>query len=296
MDQSGKPPVNSGISPTLASGEDRPVVALKVSAHDQVSSFIVAMLYLVGCVVFLLFLLWLTTRITTATPQIEVEYLDELMGGEASVGDGREFAEPGVEEIQDLAVPDPEQLLSAVTEVASSTQASADSMVGNVSQGQGGADRRRAGEGGNASVPRWERWEVRFSSTSLSRYAEQLEWFKIELAAAGGGREKVDYASRLTQAKPTVRSAPGDEERRLYMSYRSGALKAFDRQLINRAGIPTQARTLLQFYPRNIETRLASLERKRAGGRPLKDIRKTIFGVSKSGAGYKFEVIDQMYH
>ena len=30
------------------------------------------------------------------------------------------------------------------------------------------------------------------------------------------------------------------------MSYRSGALKEFDRQLLTRSGIPTQGRTLLQ--------------------------------------------------
>ena len=56
MDKSGKPHANPAISSTLANAEGRPDVALKVSAHDQVSSFIVAMLYLVGCVVFLLFL------------------------------------------------------------------------------------------------------------------------------------------------------------------------------------------------------------------------------------------------
>ena len=276
--------------------ESRPAATLKVSAHDRVSSFIVAMLYLMGCVVFLLLLLWLTTRISTATQQVEVEYLDLEMGGEASVGDGREFAEPGVEEIQDLAVPDPEDLLAAVTDVASSTRASADSMVGNISQGQGGGDRRRAGEGGNASVPRWERWEVRFTSTSLAQYAEQLQHFNIELAAVGGGRDEVDYATQLTLGKPQTRSGPSNAEKRLYMSYRSGKLKDFDRRLLARAGIATPGRTLLQFYPRSIETRLAALERRRAGGRPLKEIKKTIFEVRKAGAGYKFEVTEQNYH
>lgn len=277
----------------MSSGNDSPAATLKVSAHDRVSSFIVAMLYLLGCLVFLLFLLWLTTRPTQATQPVRVEY-DELAGGDPSVGDGREFEEPGVEELQDLAVPDPEQMLAAVTDVASSTLASADSLDGNVSQGAGG-DRRRAGEGGDASVPRWERWEVRFSSTSLSRYADQLEWFKIELAAAGGGRDKVDYARQLTNPKPSVRSSPGNLEKRLYMSYRSGALKEFDRQLLSRAGIPTQGRTLLQFYPGSVEAQLASLEMKKAGGRRLKEIRKTIFGVKRQGAGYRFEVIDQKY-
>ena len=269
--------------------------SLKVSAHDRVSSFIVAMLYLVGFVVFLLFLLWLTTRPTTASQQIAVEYLDELPGGDPALGEGRDFEEPGVEDIQDLATPETEQLLSAVTDVASTAPASSNAVAGNVSQGQGGGDRRRAGEGGNASVPRWERWEVRFTSTSLSKYAEQLQAFGIELAAAGGGREEVDYASELTQSRPSVRSGDGGSEQRLYMSYRSGQLKQFDRQLLQKAGVPTQGRTLLQFYPPAAEGTLAALERQYAKGRPLKDILKTVFAVKNAGPSYRFEVIEQRY-
>lgn len=270
--------------------------SLKVSAQDRVSSFIVAMLYLVGCVVFLLFLLWLTTRATTANQQIEVEYLDELMGGETALGEGRDFEEPGQEDIQDLATPDPEQLLTAVTEVASAQLANSDAVVGDVSQGSGAGDRRRMGQGGNASVPRWQRWEVRFTSTSLAKYAEQLDSFGIELAAVGGGRDVVDYASRLKRTKPAVRSAAGGQERRLYMSYRSGQLKQFDRQLLQRAGVPTQGRTMLQFYPPQVEGTLAALERRRAGGRPLKEIRRTVFAVKQTGSGFQFEIVDQQYH
>lgn len=270
-------------------------VSLRVSAHDRVSSFIVAMLYLVGCLVFLMFLIWLTNQASTATQPLEVEYLDELAGGEPSLGEGRDFEEPGAEDIQDLATPDAEQMLAAVTDIASDLPASENALVGEASQGASAGDRRRMGQGGDASVPRWERWEVRFTSTSLAKYAEQLESFNIELAAVGGGRDEVDYASGLTQAKPNARSAPGRQEQRLYMSYRSGQLQEFDRQLLQRAGIPTLGRTLLQFYPPRVEGTLASLERRHAGNRPLKDIRKTVFAVQKSGRGYRFEVIEQQY-
>ena len=166
-------------------------------------------------------------------------------------------------------------------------------MNGDSSQG-GSGDRRLAGEGGDASVPRWERWEVRFTSTSPTKYAEQLDSFGIELAAIGG-REEIDYASQLSDATPSVRTAKGSEEKRMYMSYRSGQLKEFDRQLLTRAGIQTQGRTLLQFYPRNVEAQLATLERRKAGGRPLREIRKTVFGLRKEGSGYRFEVLEQLY-
>ena len=268
---------------------------LKVSAHDRVSSIIVSMLFLVGFLVFLLFLLWLTSRAFVSQPTVPVQYLDELAGAEPSLGAGREFEEPGLEDIQDLTAPQMEDMLAAVTEVASTTQASAEAMTHRIAQGVGGGERRRAGGGGNASVPRWERWEVLFTSTSLADYAQQLQSFGIELAAAGGGMDQVDYASGLTKTRPVRRSAPGSNEQRLYMSYRSGQLKAFDRQLLQRAGIPVEGRLIVQFYPPNVEGRLAVLEQQKAGHRPLADIRKTVFAVRKSRRGYSFEVIDQQY-
>lgn len=268
---------------------------LAVSAHDRVSSFIVAMLYMVGFIVLLMFLLWLTTRASSATAPLAVEYLDDLAGAEAAVGEGRDFEQPGVDDIQDLATPDAQELLNAVTDAASSLQASSDTMVGDVSQGQGGGDRRRAGAGGNAAVPRWERWEVQFMATGLSQYAQQLAAFNIELAAVGGGQDEVDYASNLTNSRPSRRTAPAAREQRLYMSYRRGQLREFDRQLLQKAGIRTEGRTLLQFYPQRVQNTLAALEQRAAGGRPLRDIRRTVFAVRKSGNQFSFEVVDQQY-
>ena len=267
---------------------------LKVSAHDRVSSMIVAMLYLVGFAAFLLFMLWATTRKSGATSQIEVTYIDELPGGDPAFSDGRDFEEPSVEDMQDLASSDSDSILQAITDVASNVSAGAKVPAGNTNETRSG-ERRRAGRSGDASVPRWERWELRYSTTSLNDYAKQLESFGIELGAVGGGRTEIDYASKLDAAKPVVRKGPTEDETRMYMSHQSGQLKAFDRQLLNRAGINTTGRLTLQFYPRNVEGQLASLELAKAGGRPLKDIRKTVFSVQPSGGGYRFEVSEQRF-
>lgn len=252
------------------------------------------MLYLVGFAVFLLFMLWLTTRKSAATAPIQVEYLDELPGGDPAFADGRDFEEPSIEDMQDLATSDSDSLLQAITDVASTAAGGAEAPSGNSYETRSG-ERRRAGQGGNASVPRWERWEVRFTTTSLAAYAAQLESFGIELSAVGGGRTEIDYATKLDAAKPTVRTGPSEDEKRMYMSYRSGQLKEFDRQLLNRAGINTRGRMMLQFYPPNVEANLAGLEMKKAGGRPLQDIRKTVFSCRPSGGGYRFEVIEQRF-
>ena len=255
---------------------------------------IVAMLYLVGLVVFLLFMLWLTTRKTDATAQIQVEYLDELAGGDPAFSDGRDFQEPSAEDLQDLAVTDPTEMLTAITDVASTVEAGAQQDSGGSYESRSG-ERRRAGQGGNASVPRWERWEVRFNTTSLGAYGKQLDSLDIELGAVGGGRDQIDYAADFGKATPSRRAGPTAAEKRLYMSYRSGQLKEFDRQLLAKAGIPTRNRMVLQFYPRNLENTLASLEMQKAGGRPLKSIRKTVFSLRKAGNRYQFEVTEQRY-
>lgn len=255
---------------------------------------IVALLYLLGLVVFLLFMLWLTTRKSTATSQIAVEYLDELAGGDPAFADGRDFEEPSVEDMQDLAMADSTELLDALTDVASTIEASAAAPGGNSFESKSG-ERRRAGQGGSASVPRWERWEVRFNTTSLTEYARQLESLGIELAAVGGGQDQIDYVSKLDQATPEKRTGQASKEKRLYMSYRSGQLKEFDRQLLTKAGVRTAGRMVLQLYPRQLEAILASLEMQRAGGKSLQDIRKTVFNLRKSSGGYQFEVTEQRY-
>lgn len=273
---------------------ETPEVQLKVSAHDQVSSIIVSLLYLVGFAVFLLFMLWLTTRERDTTAQVQVTYLDELAGGDPAFADGRDFEEPSVEDLQDLAVSEMTEVMTALTDVASTVEANQEAAGGGATT-TGTGERRQAGQGGDASVPRWERWEVRFNTTSLSVYAKQLQSLGIELAAVTSGTDKIEYASSLDRPKPETRSGKASTEKRLYMSYRSGQLKAFDRQLLSRAGIRTQGRLILQLYPASLENQLAGLEMQKAGGRPLKDIRKTVFDLRKAGSGFRFEVIEQRY-
>ena len=270
--------------------------SLRVSAYDRVASLLVSLLFLVGLAVFLLFLLWLSARVFVPQPPIPVEYLDELAGGDTAISASRDFEEPGRQELQDLVEPTLTDKLTAVTDVVTSTAASLDELESHVSPGVGSGDRRRAGRGGDASVARWQRWQVKFATSSVAEYARQLDLFKIELAAIGGGQDSIDYAFNLSQAKPERRTAVGGEEdNRLYMTWRSGALEEFDRQLLARAGIATAGRLIVQFYPRDVEAQMAALESQRAGRHSLGDIVRTVFQVQKTGPGYRFEVTEQDY-
>jgi hypothetical protein len=80
------------------------------------------------------------------------------------------------------------------------------------------------------------------------------------------------------------------------MSWRGGSpLAAFDRQLLGRAGIKTDRRMVLQFYPKATEDQLEVLEAENGRGHTAKQFLKTIFGVRPKGGGYEFFVIDQYF-
>jgi hypothetical protein len=49
----------------------------------------------------------------------------------------------------------------------------------------------------------------------------------------------------------------------------------------------------MQFLPKEVEQRLAELERSAAGGRAVSEIERTAFRIRKTAAGYEFYVVDQ---
>jgi len=64
------------------------------------------------------------------------------------------------------------------------------------------------------------------------------------------------------------------------MSWRQGRLQEADRQLLERAGVATEGRIIVQFFPPELENTLAMLEQ-RFAGRDAAQIRKTIFGLRR---------------
>jgi hypothetical protein len=65
--------------------------------------------------------------------------------------------------------------------------------------------------------------------------------------------------------------------------------------LLGKAGIGTQRRMVLQFYPKETEMKLLRLEAENAKGRDAREFLKTIFGVRPAAGGYEFFVIDQFF-
>jgi hypothetical protein len=156
-------------------------------------------------------------------------------------------------------------------------------------RGKGAGDNRQ--RGGGDIIPRWQRWEVRFLSTTLDTYRKQLGFFGIELGALGGGQLGVDYAA-FDNGSLKKRSGAAEGDDRLYFIWQGGRFQQQDRALLEQAGVATAGRVICQFYPKPLENQLVVLEKQEMGSRPLKDVKRTVFGVRPAGGGYEFFVIE----
>jgi hypothetical protein len=222
--------------------------------------------------------------------------VDRIIGG-GFKGDSvsppsSELDTPQLAELSDARLLDPTVELSTLLSseaVAAATQLETKQATRGVRK----SDDRLPGEPLKDEVPRWERWEIRYEASTLEQYAKQLDFFGIELGAAGGGSRLVDYASEVVKETPKTRSNPGDEETRLYFSWRGGKLEELDRQLLQKAGVEVGRRIVLQFYPQKIDDMLARLESEHVKDGRIDKLRKTIFGVRPAGDGYEYFIIEQ---
>ncbi len=265
---------------------------LSVSAHDRAASLLIALLIIVGTTVVMLFIMWWTNRVLVDHADVAVEYIEPLAAGDA-LGDARDLDEPGVEEVEDFLEPDIEDTIEAVTDVLATHQADLESLDGSsvsTKQGSGGG---QLGEGGTADiVPRWQRWQILFSTVSLDDYARQLDFFGIELAAVGGGETQIDYAYHLSKKRPDRREGPASEEQRMYFVWRHGPLQQSDKRLLQRAGINIKNKASVQFFPPPMVNMLAKIENEYADGLSVESIAKTVFGVKPTDNGYSVYVVE----
>lgn len=280
-----------------------PKVQTKVSVYDRVSGMLVALVVLVGLVTLALFMLWLTRVITIKPTPSESFLIDDLKGaGEHAEGVGRDFEDPGVEELADVQEPQLADAMEAVTEAASSVQARVQAIDGNAAlmgSGTGPGDSRASGPGGGGNadaIAPHERWEINYSTSSLKAYAAQLDFFGIELGAVHRSKSDITYAKALSKAKPDTRTGYRDEEDRVYFSHVNKTLREYDRQLLENARPDiTKGRLLVQFYPAATYKQLFDAEALKKGNRPSESIRKTVFEVTGSGGSYAFKVISQEF-
>ncbi|MDA1049800.1 MAG: hypothetical protein O3C40_04900 [Planctomycetota bacterium] len=259
--------------------------SLRPSRYDRVASLVISMLILTGTSVAVLVVLWL------ATPREMARVIPPF-------GDGGQGRDKATAEPDDLDTPSPAELSRvAVTEptIELSELITPESVIAAIKidiEGPRNDSRPIGPPLPPEAVPRWERWEIRYEASNLRAYARQLDFFGIELGAVGR-KQLVDYASHFTKGSPMTRSGSGSDEQRLYMTWRGGRLQAMDRELLKQAGIDVAGRTLLQFYPQNVEDTLARVELEHTKDGRVDKLRKTIFGVRHTDDRYEFFIIEQ---
>lgn len=253
----------------------------------------------------LMFLIWLSSRMTWKRPPVAVQVLDDVGGG--GRGDTmtpgeqlEEFDEPITDDIPSDEPP-AENSLEAISSIVMQTpELTLDVSTGGQGRGQGTGmgDGRGPGPGGPGTsdgIPAWERWEVQMSATNLDAYARQLDFFGVELGVAGGGDPNVHYISNLSSPNPTVRTGSPKDERRLRFLHRSGELREADRSLATKAGVDPTGRVVFQFHTPQTYQTLLTLENAKMAGRRIAEVRKTIFGVREVNGRYEFYVLSQEY-
>lgn len=306
-----------------------PPIAL--SQHDKVSSGLLAVCMLLGTLTVLLITAWIANLLPSPRLPPPVTLLEEDPGGDPhgfidgtpgeTLALGSPDADPNdpvmaeAEALPDTAEVSAESLdaVADLSDAAELTDAamsdSADAPVANQKFATaslvptrpgspfgkpGGTGRPPLGSGtGKGGFPREMRWFVKFSERgTLDEYAAQLQFFGIELGALMPDG-KLILVSQLTAPKPTSRTVTnGQEEKRLYFTWKTGLRKGVDLQILKRAGVDATDALIMHFYPPQTENQLAVLE-KQYKNREASRIKRTYFDVRSTRDGYEFVITSQ---
>ncbi|MEL6105446.1 MAG: hypothetical protein AAFU85_05400 [Planctomycetota bacterium] len=275
--------------------------ALKVSRFDSVTSFFFALIMFLGAFVTMMFIIWLLSGEPKPAP---LDILIEEPEGRADNPEGfeRDFEPPSNEEIEELLEPTIEDTIQAVTDAVSTVAATVSNLsADNPVSGDGKGDNRPPGPEGNDDViPRSERWEMKFNARGKKDYATQLDFYKIELAAfGGGGANVIESASNLASSPRRKVNNKPETEKRLYFSWKlSNPLIQFDRALLSAAGISYSGRNVIRFVPADLENLLANIEKDYCEKKKKTwpgSIAKTVFESVRGDNGFEFQVVSQRY-
>ena len=135
-------------------------------------------------------------------------------------------------------------------------------------------------------------WELGFlKGITKEKYARQLDFFGIELAVVMPNNKLV-YIRKFSKSKPEKHTGRADQEKRFYLTWRSGDLGRADAELLERAGVKPGDRVVLKILPAEVEAKLAELEKEHAGD-DWGNVSETQFGIRPAGDGYEFYVVEQ---
>ncbi|MDZ4848769.1 MAG: hypothetical protein SGI77_05710 [Pirellulaceae bacterium] len=286
-----------------AKGDDGQLDTMKTTSVDQVASFLLSMAIMIGLAVLLLGALYYLSTLKPSFAPIVIEQENVAGRGDHAEGFERDLEPPPSEEVEQLNEPTVDKMLESITEAVSSIAANLDTMAASKDSGTGKGDSRPPGPEGEGDdiIPRYERWELRFSVRDQKSYAKQLDFFKIDLGAIGGGHANVDYARNFSTTVEKESGRPEQEQRLYFINRRDGPLLKYEKEILSKAGIPINGRLVLKLIPKELEEILVVIEKqygivKRGKNVSVKEFAKTIFECQpNTSGGYQWVVVEQRY-
>lgn len=270
--------------------------ALQPTRQEKVTGLLSATLFLLGFVTLLLAAVWLTQdpRNPPTATRVSLRRVNEgAAGSSGTAGTAKSLEDLGTQE-QPPLTEQAAALLQSVAVLATTEFSSLEESRGSAKGTSGDTpnDGREVGPGGPGGPvsPAWQRWQIHYPASDLDEYASILDAFGVELGVMGGGESTMDYARNLSQSRPLTRLGSLQPDSRLHFVFARGELKAVDRALARKAGLSIDDRVVCQFFPDAVKQQLEILEREAVGSRPLATVRRTVFGIRKTGNGREFFV------
>jgi hypothetical protein len=273
---------------------------LAVNSYDRAATIVLASLMMVGTAVVSLGVVFFANKFTSTVEPIA------FVPVEASSPTGNQgFAEdpepPGVEEASELAEPQLEDALDALSTLSLDEKLLSDEVLDatqDASKGEGAGDARQPGPGGDGvieRVPRWERWKIRWEPASAAQFAQWLDQYKIRVGVLGRDN-KVHAAWDFAGGSPQAAS----QEPKDYVAWgqtvpTDGPMPALAQGLARKADILSRGRIVVLLYPFEVEQILWTLEQKKNPSGDPNKVRETVFTVIDGSGGFNFEVISQKY-
>ncbi len=305
----------SAVRPARSGSQRTRAPHVKLTKYDMVVSVLITTAICALLTLLVMVMIW-TSNLSPAPVSKQVEMMP---AGDGGWEDGDPNASPPEVDSPEDASLDPslaneesdvtelEQVTEQVLEVADNAASivAPNEFADNKNNGMAGSAEgtggRPLGSGGpgRGGAKREQGWIVEFAEKGdLKSYAEQLDFFGIELGCRFPEEGRLVFLSQLSQPVPTqreLREIDGDKEKRLYMSWQEGSQERIqaDLELFQKAKIDASQGVIMHFYPDATVQMLAQLE-VAYGNKKTEEIRRTYFQVRRGGSGYEFVVTKQL--
>lgn len=281
--------------------ESSPKIETQASSYDAVNAFLISSILIVGTLVAVLFMIWLTMLMNDRNRDSTVFIPDPSFGNEKPEGFADDIFEPGVEEFPEVETPQLADAIEAISDAVSTVQANLEARDGDAAEmGKGrGFGSREGGPGtGNfRGVPEHERWKIEYDTANITEYASQLSFFNIDIGVISKTSNDLVRIADPGNSPQLIQSNRETENKSLYFIHEKQRLRRWDESLARKNGVDLDNRFTVQFYPESTRAILRQVEGQYLAqeGKVLGQVRRTRFKVVEGANGYQFQITGVEY-